>query len=165
MKRFALLGATLLGLVALSTGVFAQGTLTFKAEMTAAEEVATPPVVSAATGVVRLMANQERTQIAFDLDIRNATNIFGAAGAHLHCGVRGQNGPIVVFLAGMFPGGLDGRVEGKGVLTQDNIQTNTCSPAITTIGALIDAMVAGRIYANAHSPAFPAGEIRGQVED
>lgn len=163
MKRFALLGVTLLAVVALSTVAFGQGTLTFKADLTGAEEV--PPVSTQATGAVRLMANQERTQIAFDYDIRNATNIFGAAGAHLHCGARGTNGPVVVFLAGVFPGGLDGRAEGRGVLTQDNIQTNTCSPAITTVAALIQAMVDGRIYANAHSPAFPAGEIRGQVED
>lgn len=163
MKRFALLGTTLLAVVALSAVAFGQGTLTFKAEMTGAEEV--PPVSTAATGVVRLMANQDRTQIDFDLDIRNATKILGAAGAHLHCGVRGQNGPIVAFLAGLFPGGLDGRVEGKGVITQQNIVTNACSPAITTIEALIQAMVDGRIYANAHSPAFPGGEIRGQVED
>ena len=163
MKRFALLGATLLAVVALSAVAFGQGTLTFKAEMTGAKEV--PPNSSVATGAVRLMANQDRTQIAFDLDIRDATNILGAAGAHLHCGAPNVNGPIVAFLAGLFPGGLDGRVEGKGVLTQDNIVTNTCSPAITTIGALIQAMADGRIYANAHSPAFPGGEIRGQVED
>lgn len=114
MKRFALLSLTLLAVVALTTVAFGQGTLTFKAEMTGAEEV--PPVSTAATGTVRLQVNSERTQIAFDLDIRDATNILGAAGAHLHCGTRGTNGPIVAFFAGVVTGGLDGRIEIKGTL-------------------------------------------------
>jgi len=160
MKRFALLGATLLGLVALSTVAFGQGTLTFKAEMTGAEEV--PPVSTAASGVVRLQVNPERTQIAFDLDIRDATNILGAAGAHLHCGTRGTNGPIVAFFAGVVTGGLDGRIEIKGTLNVDNITNPACG---ATIALLAQAMLDGRVYANAHSTQNPAGEIRGQVED
>lgn len=132
--------------------------LEFKAELRGGEEV--PPVSTAASGEVKLRVNGARTEIAFELEIKGATNILSAAGAHLHCGAQGVNGPVVAFLAGPVTGGFDGQVEIKAVLTDANITNPACG---STIAALVQSMQDGRVYANAHSTAFPAGEIRGQV--
>ena len=163
MRRFGLVVALValptLAVLGLSTLTFGQESREFKAELSGAEEV--PPVVTAATGEVQFRVNAAQTEIAFELEIKNGTAILGAAGAHLHCARRGVNGPIIAFLAGPVQGGFDGKVAIKAVLTQANITNQSCG---TTIAASVQAMRDGRVYANAHSPAHPTGEIRGQVE-
>lgn len=166
MSRSVPLYLVALLVAGLSLPALGQGSQVFRAEMSGTEEV--PPNASAATGRVKLRVNPELTEIDFELEIRDATNILSAAGAHLHCGERGTNGPVVVFLAGVVPGmtggapgGFDGRVEVKAVLTADNITNTACG---ATIADLVQSMRDGRVYANAHSVAFPGGEIRGQVE-
>jgi len=154
-----LVAVTILVAVGLSTLAFGQQSREFKAELSGAEEV--PPVTTATTGEVQFRVNSTATEIAFTLEVRDATNILGAAGAHLHCARRGVNGPIIAFLAGLVPGGFNGKVEIKAVLTGANIINTSCG---TTIAAIVQAMEDGRVYANAHSPAHPTGEIRGQVE-
>src|SRR5574341_1670819 len=153
MSRFALLCVVMLAVAGLGLPALGQGSQVFRAEMSGAEEV--PPNTSVATGRVKLRANPELTAIDFELEIRDATNILSAAGAHLHCGVRGVNGPVVAFLAGAVPGltggapgGFDGRVEVRAVLTVDNITNTSCG---ATIADLVQAMRDGRVYANAHS--------------
>ena len=131
----------------------------FKAVLTGANEV--PPVPTAASGKAEFEVNRDQTKIKFELKIRNATNILGAAGAHIHCGEEGVNGPVVVFLAGPVGGGFDGKVEIEATLTDANIVNTACG---ATIAALVQSMMDGNTYVNAHSPAFPGGEIRGQIE-
>ncbi len=66
--------------------------------------------------------------------------------AHFHLGAAGTNGPVV------FP------------ITTDFIG-NTGQGYWTSIpDSLVDAMLSGDIYINIHSKAYPAGEIRGQLE-
>src|SRR5712692_2036529 len=159
MRRFglvALVAVTTLVTLGLLTLAFGQDSREFKAELSGAEEV--PPVATAATGEVKFRVNSARTEIVFELEIKDATKILGVAGAHLHCAPRGANGPIIAFLAGPVSGGFDGKVEIKAVLTQANITNPSCG---TTIAAIVQAMQDGRVYANAHSPAHPNGEIRG----
>jgi len=103
----------------------------------------------------------EDGEIHYELEIKRAENIFGAAGAHIHCAPEGQNGPVVVFLAGPIAGGLDGTVEIQGTLDVDNIVDPSCG---ATIEELVQAMKDGRTYVNAHSTQNPNGEVRGQIE-
>jgi hypothetical protein len=131
----------------------------FKAVLTGANEV--PPVQTAASGKAEFEVNRDQTKIKFELTIRNATDILGAAGAHIHCGVEGANGPVVAFLAGQVAGGFDGKVEIEATLTAANIVNPLCG---ATIAELVQSMRDGDTYVNAHSPAFPGGEIRGQIE-
>ena len=131
----------------------------FKAVLAGANEV--PAVVTAASGKAEFEVNRDQTKIKFELKIRNATNILGAAGAHIHCAEEGVNGPVVVFLAGPVGGGFDGKVEIEATLTDANIVNTACG---ATIAALVQSMMDGNTYVNAHSPAFPGGEIRGQIE-
>jgi len=131
----------------------------FKAVLKGANEV--PPVTTDASGKAEFEVNRDQTKIKFELTIRNATNILGAAGAHIHCAPAGQNGDVVAFLAGPVGGGFDGKVELEATLTAANITNPACG---ATIADLVQSMRDGNTYVNAHSPAFPGGEIRGQIE-
>ncbi len=98
--------------------------------------------------------------IEFKLDIRNADGILGAAGAHIHCAPGGANGPVVAFLAGVVPGGFDGKVKLDATLTAANIVNPACG---ADIALLAESMRAGDTYVNVHSIDFPGGEVRGQI--
>ena len=133
----------------------------FKAVLSGANEVPTP-IVTAASGKAEFEVNRDQTKIKFELTIRNATNILGAAGAHIHCAPAGQNGVVVAFLAGPVTGGFDGKVEIEATLPDANVIAG--SACGTTVADLVEAMRAGNTYVNAHSTAHPTGEIRGQIE-
>lgn len=94
------------------------------------------------------------------MKITNGNDILGVAGAHIHCAPAGANGPVVAFLAAPVPGGFDGKVDVGATLTNANIINPACG---ATVAELLDAMAAGDTYVNVHSPAFPGGEVRGQI--
>ncbi|GAB0495158.1 hypothetical protein MMPV_006456 [Pyropia vietnamensis] len=74
-----------------------------------------------------------------------------AGGAHLHMGITGMNGPVVIVLKSELA--ADGR-SGKFLAAN-----NTFTPEAAFIQALKDR----KVYLNVHSLAVPSGEIRGQV--
>jgi len=158
MKRILftmLILAVLLGAVGVA---YADDGRQFRARLTGAEEV--PPVATDARGEARFKANRSLTELSYELKLEKATDILGAAGAHIHCAPAGSNGPIVAFLSGVINGGLDGKVEIKATLTDANIVNTACG---ATIADLVESMRNGNTYVNAHSPAHPSGEIRGQI--
>ncbi len=66
-----------------------------------------------------------------------------AVAAHIHSGVRGKAGPVIVPLCAPCKSGARGRA---------------------TVGAsVLNALEAGRAYVNVHTKKNPAGEIRGQI--
>jgi hypothetical protein len=134
--------------------------LEFKAKLTNAEEV--PPVATDTTGKAKFKVNPDQTAIEFELEIEDAIDILAVAGAHIHCAPAGQNGPVIVLLAGAIPGGFDGEVEIKATISEANIVDPTCG---ATLPELIANMQAGNTYVNVHSAAYPGGEIRGQIEE
>ena len=67
----------------------------------------------------------------------------GAAAAHIHSGVRGQAGPVIVPLCAPCKTGAHGRA--------------------TVDAAVLNALEAGRTYVNVHTGKNPLGEIRGQL--
>lgn len=158
MKRVVSAMVALLAVLGLSALAIGQEALAFKAELSGGEEV--PAVATAAGGDAKLRVNAAQTEIAFELEVRDGTDMLAQAGAHLHCAARGQNGPVVAFLVGQIPGGFDGAFEMKAVLTAANITNTACG---ATIAALVQSMRDGNVYVNVHSAAHPAGEIRGQV--
>lgn len=149
-------------LLTLSGFAFSSDSNRFKAELSGAEEV--PPVATETTGEVNLKINRPQTIIKFELEIEDATDILGAPalGAHIHCAPAGENGPVVAFLAGEVSGGFDGEVEIEAALTDANIVDDSCGE---TIADLVQSMRDGNTYVNVHSPAFPGGEIRGQIRE
>jgi hypothetical protein len=159
MRKPLAIVAILVAVLGFASIAYGQAGLDFKAELTGSEEV--PPVITATTGEAKFEVNSAMTEVAFELEIEDAQNIFGAAGAHIHCLPAGETtGPVVVFLAGQVPGGFDGKVEIKGTFTQDNIVNAACG---STLAELVQSMQDGETYVNAHSTQNPGGEIRGQI--
>ncbi len=159
MKKISVVAIVIVGLFALAGTSIADNGQSFKADLSGAEEV--PEVVTDTTGRAHFVVNRDETEIKFKLDIKNAADILGVAGAHIHCAPAGQNGPVAAFLAGAAPGGFDGDLKVEATLTAANIVNPVCG---ATIAELVDSMRAGNTYVNAHSPAKPGGEIRGQIK-
>jgi Cu/Zn superoxide dismutase len=130
----------------------------FKAELTGAAEV--PPVDTETSGEAKFIVAGDA--LDFELEVDDATDILGAAGAHIHCAPAGENGPVVAFLAAAVPGGFDGTVELKATLTDANIVDLSCG---ADIAALVESFRDGDAYVNVHSSSNPAGEVRGQIEE
>ncbi len=91
----------------------------------------------------------------FNKKLKNVTS------AHLHLGVAGVNGPIVVdLLGGETP--KSGKFKKlNGEFTSEDL---TGPFAGMPLDALVAEMEAGNIYVNVHTTKNPSGEIRGQVE-
>lgn len=66
-----------------------------------------------------------------------------AVAAHIHSGVRGKAGPVIVPLCAPCRNGASGRA--------------------TVDASVLGALEAGRTYVNVHTRKNPAGEIRGQI--
>ena len=157
--------AIVLAMLAFASGaVFAKGPddggRKFAARLAGANEV--PAVTTDTSGKVAIKFNETLTAAEFSLTVRKGVRI---TQAHIHCGPAGQNGPIIVFLAGFHEKGWD--VDGKWVssvtVTNANI-VKTDSPCGSTLADLAQAMRDGNMYVNAHSVAHPGGEVRGQLE-
>ena len=129
----------------------------FKATLTGAQEV--PPVSSDASGKAFLRVDNSETEIEIQLHVSEGQ---GITQAHIHCAPVGQNGSVVVFLAGLHSAGLD--IDGKwisnAVITAGSIVNAACG---ATIAELVEAMRDGDTYVNVHSIANASGEIRGQI--
>jgi CHRD domain len=138
----------------------------FVAHLTAAQEVQTPPVVSNARGTGLFTISDHDTKIRFRLSGRNFDPTHRILQAHIHLAPKGANGNIVLFLfplnaAGVNPEGFS--VSGT-VTAADIVPAPAGSPAPTpTFPEIVAAMRAGNTYANIHTTAFKAGEVRGQI--
>lgn len=131
---------------------------TFHAVLSGAEQVPNP-IDTRTTGDASFRLNGDR--VDYTLRIRDGNNILSVAGAHIHCGPRGENGPVTVFLAGAAPFGYDGDREMSGSFNQSNVGATACGE---TLEDLVRAMLEGRTYVNVHGDENPAGVVRGQIE-
>lgn len=131
---------------------------TFKAKLTGDQEV--PPVDTDTEGRAKIQINKKQTGGEFTLTVNDGVRV---TQAHLHCAPAGANGPIVVFLAGHHPAGLnvDGKWISNATFTDTSIVNAACG---STVAALAASMQAGDVYVNVHTVAHPGGEVRGQVE-
>jgi hypothetical protein len=136
----------LLSLIALSTAVMANQyseSLLFSARFTGDQEV--PPVNTTATGVGTFFLNANRDSLCISI---TAIDLSGPiVGAHIHTGVAGTNGPVLVNFT-------------------DNINGNQIQATVTgedLTSDLIASMLREELYFNIHTDANPGGEIRGQI--
>lgn len=150
-------------------------TFNLSARLSGAQEV-TPPdtpttpspgVTTETTGDVQVRVAEDLSSLAFVLNVNNGS---GVTQAHLHCGRPGENGPVVVFLSPLTAEGQD--VNGmlaEGTRTNQQIEAGAeaCEELIgrpvRNIASLTAAAFDGLIYANVHTVANPAGEVRGQL--
>ena len=111
--------------------------LGLNATMTGREQV--PPVYGTrATGTGSFSLDATRTMLRYEL----THTVEAPTGAHLHLGIAGESGEVMLSLAAS-PGVLSGTV-----------------PVTAEQARLIES---GRVYVDIHSAEHPDGEIRGQV--
>jgi hypothetical protein len=110
--------------------------------MSGAQEV--PANASAATGSARLLLNPLTLSMSGTITTSGMT----PNAAHIHTGNFGANGPVT------FPFTVSA--------TSPSVYTMA---AATLTTAQYQALLAGDLYANAHSLALPGGEVRGQIGD
>jgi hypothetical protein len=161
MRRAGVLILTLSVVLAVPLALSADAD--FDACATGAQEVPPPGVATAATADVEVSFDPGRTQAEVSVEIDGLGTVLGA---HFHCHRSGQNGPVAF---GLFNPG-DCVLVGDEInctLTNDDWTGVDCNPTIgrqvNNIAALHDAMAQGLVYFNAHTPAFPGGEIRAQM--
>ena len=143
--------------------------LQFDASLSGAQEVSPPApaggVVTETSGDVMVRFSKDLSEANFRLRVFNGKEI---TQAHFHCGRPGENGPVVVFLFGLEPDGVDVNGElSSGTLTNASFTGADClgpiGRPVNNIASLAFAMRDGLVYANAHSIANPPGEVRGQM--
>ena len=148
---------------------------TFSAKLRSFSEV--PSISSPAQGTFRARLSPDGTSLHYKLTYSGLTA--PVTQSHIHFGERHVAGGIMVWLCSgptnMDPTGLapacvtEGSVEGD--LTAANIVQPGAPPPSAGQGIaagefeeFVRALREGAGYANVHSTAFPAGEIRGQVQ-
>jgi len=155
MKRYATwLIAGVLVTGGATTAVAKSGN--FRTHLSGDEEV--PAVVTGAQGQATFKLSADGQSITYKL---NVANIDDVVQAHVHLAAQGVNGPIVAFLFGPEPGGVDvnGRLASGSIDASDLINNLLGHP----LEDLIEAIEGGGAYVNVHTLAHPGGEIRGQL--
>ena len=128
----------------------------------------TPTLNSHGRGSFSASVDDAGSRITFRLSYSGLTNV---TQAHIHLGARAIAGGIAAFLCG--PVGAPGNTKPTCPTSPATI-TGTIVPSdVVAIPAqglpagdfadLVRAVRAGATYANVHTTAFPAGEIRGQI--
>jgi hypothetical protein len=132
--------------------------LCFTAKLSGRQEV--PPVVTDAFGSAELEFSRNFKELHFKLVVND---LQGFTQAHIHLGIKGENGPVVAFLFGPVMPGID--VEKKvikGTLTRLDLVGPLSGLPLSELAKHINA---GNAYINAHTEDFPDGEIRGQIKN
>ena len=167
-RRSVLLAVAVLaaGLLVASLAGAAGGKKNLKADqLTGYQE--NPDVSSTGTGSFTAKIDNAAQTISYELSF-NALEGGDALFAHIHFGKRAVNGGVSAFLCG---GGdkpacpaTDGTVTGV-IDAADNIGPEAQGIEPGSFGELVAAMRAGHAYVNVHSPRWPGGEIRAQIND
>jgi len=110
-----------------------------------------PSVSTDATGTATFTLDD--LTVSYTVEAASITNV---AGAHIHSGPAGENGPPrVTLFAGPTTGVVDS-VLASGAFTSADVRG-------ITFDELLTQMRDGTAYVNVHTEENPAGEIRGQV--
>jgi hypothetical protein len=116
------------------------GSTSYEAFLDGLHEV--PPTGSAAMGYADITVPGDHSYLHIELSVTNFTNTI--TGSHIHQGAVGVNGPIIFSI-----GSFTGSVRADFALTS----------------AQMSLLQLGDYYVNVHSTIFPAGEIRGQINN
>ena len=125
-----------------------------------------PSIVTTGKGTLDLRIDERAGRIEYELTYSNLEG-GPATVAHIHIGSRSFNGAVSVFFCGgtaQTCPGTGGTI--TGVITAGDIG----GPAAQGVDPgefddLVEAIRAGHTYVNVHNAKWPAGEIRGQIND
>lgn len=153
-----------LGLFALSAWGDEDGGNRFRARLVGGEE--TPAIFTPGTGRFFARVVDRDTRIEFTVSWFNLTS--APTVAHVHIGQRGVAGAVSYFLCGgggkpACPAAASASVTGS-VFAADVLGPAAQGIEPGDLAAVLTMTRGGLTYANVHTPAHPAGEIRGQVE-
>jgi hypothetical protein len=174
MRKLALAtSVALIGLVALLVG--GQGSAgshkhKVKADTLTGYQEATPAGVSSptATGTFSAEIDDDAQEITYTLTYVGLTT--PATQAHIHFGNRFDSGGVSFFLCASDKPACPPGTTTEAVVTGTIKPANVIGPTTQGIAPgewneIVAAMRSGVAYANVHTTQFPAGEIRGQVND
>jgi hypothetical protein len=166
MRRSMAIGLTAAVTVALLGAAIVSadsGRRDMKARLSGFQEV--PAISTQGSGSLRLKVNDAGTTVSFTLSYANLEG--GAVtAAHIHLAQPGVNGAPIAWLCGgggkpacpAAPASISGTI-----VAADIIDASAQGIAAGQLGEALRAMRAGVTYANVHTTAFPAGEIRGLI--
>ena len=161
-------GLVLVLLVGVNTFAGAGGNKTHVSSDTMTGYQETPGVASGGTGTFSATIDDDSSTITFEETYSGLSA--PALVSHVHFGNRFDAGGVSFFLCGgdkpACPPGTTTPATVTGTVTPANV----IGPAGQGIapgefGKIVAAMRAGEAYANIHTSKFPAGEIRGQIND
>ena len=113
-----------------------------------------------ATGVATFTVVDDTT-MTFNI---TANNITGVRVGHIHMGASDVNGSVIVDLINnATPTGAVNGPLASGTFKQSNIKAIFEGKPAISMDSLRTLMQSGLVYANVHTTAFGAGEIRGQI--
>jgi hypothetical protein len=137
----------------------------FRARLTSFREV--PTLSTTGRGEFRARVNSDETELRYELEYSGLEG--GAASvAHVHLGASGTTGGVMFFLCG--GGGKPACPATAGTVSGTVTAADVMGPpsqgiAAGQFGEVLRAMRNGVAYANVHTPTYPGGEIRGQIND
>jgi len=123
-----------------------------------------PTLNSSGSGTLTLTISDDEQSFSYVLTYKGLT---GTGASHIHVGTPWLNGPVVIFLCG--GGGRPscppegGTVEGTIVASDVTDGAAAQGFPAGDLATMLAAIRAGATYANLHTAARGAGEIRGQI--
>jgi hypothetical protein len=124
-----------------------------------------PSISTTGAGKLRLTLDKAGTTITYTLTYSGLQG-GSAAAAHLHLGQPGVSGGVIAALCGgskpACPAGASGTVTGT-ITATDIVGPSSQGIAASEFAEALQAIRAGMVYVNVHTPTYPSGEIRGQV--
>jgi hypothetical protein len=137
-------GGEIRGQVTLATALY------FTADLDGSQEV--PAVTTPGAGTGYFVLSTDRSTADYSVTYRDLSGTL-TAGGHFHAAGVGTNGPVVKGIA------TSGDPAANSIKGQWK-ETDATQPLTP---ALVDSLIAGRMYVNFHTAAHPGGEIRGQL--
>ncbi len=124
----------------------------FETDLSGAAE--NPSVETDASGQAKLRLNRSESALHYKVNVFNLEPV----AAHIHLGMPAMNGPVV---APLFMQGdrIRGTLLAKGTIREEDL----VGPLAGDFAAFLEALRAGKLYVNVHTPDNPPGEIRGQI--
>ena len=118
-----------------------------------------PPVRTDAYGLALFRFNNDFTKLKFKLVVKDIEKL---TAAHIHLGMKKENGPAFAFL---FKPVTHGISVDRGVVTGIIVECDLVGPLQgMSLLELAREMEAGNTYVNVHTENHPNGQIRGQIK-